>query len=74
MNHTCINVSPFPLAGVFISTRLSHAVQGLLQEVFSERLSHLRERIHCNRTGGINTTNTTTVLRRGCGYSQTGFT
>lgn len=54
MNHTCVEVSPFALAGAFISARLSHAVEGLLQEVFPERLGHLSQGIHCNRTRGIN--------------------
>lgn len=48
------NASPVALVVVFIPTRLSHAVEGLLQEVLPERLSHLGQRIHCNRSRGIN--------------------
>lgn len=40
-------ILPFALAGTFFTMRLSHAVQSLLQEVFSKSLSHLSQRIHC---------------------------
>lgn len=46
----CFVFSPLALAGVFLSTRLGHTVQSLLQEVFSECLSHLGQRIHCKST------------------------
>lgn len=46
----CFVFLPLALAGTFLSVRLGDTVQSLLQEVLSERLSHLGQRIHCKRT------------------------
>lgn len=42
----CFVFSPLALARVFLSTGLGHTVQSFLQEVFSECLGHLGQRIH----------------------------